>query len=147
MKKIILSALVIVLAATGCKKDEETVCTLDSTSIQGTYKITSAKYKESTSAAEQEVINDTNFFETCEKDDTFTFSASSAFTYTDAGVSCGGASTTTGTWGLTGSTLLLASTGISFSNTVSNFGCGSFQLVFSGWDVPGDQMTITMTRQ
>lgn len=33
MKKILLSALVVAFAATSCKKDKETVCNLDSTSI------------------------------------------------------------------------------------------------------------------
>lgn len=147
MKKIILSALVIAFAATGCKKDKETVCSLDATSILGTYKVTSAKYKASSSAAEQEVLNDTNWFDACERDDTYGFSSGSSFTYTDAGTSCGGASTTTGTWALSGTTLVVVSTGISFSTPVSNFSCSGFQITATDVDVTGDQLVLTMTRQ
>lgn len=104
-------------------------------------------YKASASAAEVEVLNDTNFFDACERDDTYGFAGSAAFTYTDAGTSCGGPATTTGTWALSGTSLVVVSTGVSFTAPVSNFSCGGFKLTATDVDVSGDQLVITMTRQ
>ncbi len=144
MKKIILSALVVAMAATGCKKDKETVCSLDATSIQGTYKITSVKYKLNSSATESQIFTDPNYFEACERDDTYQFAASNVFNYVDAGTACSGSSNVTSTWALVGNALTIGAFG---AGTVSSFGCSSMDLTVNDFDVSGDIAVITFSRQ
>lgn len=147
MKKIILSALVIAVsvAFVSCKKDKKETCSLSASSIVGTYKVTSVKYKATAASAEQEIFTDDTWFDACERDDTYAFDATNVLTYTDAGVSCGGGGSFNTTWSLSGNTLTL--TGFGAAGTVSDFNCSSMKLTVNEFDVPGDVAVFTFARQ
>ena len=145
MKRIILSVLVLGTLLTSCKKDDPApqVCTLSATSLVGTYKITSAVYKADASTAGVEVINNPLFFETCSADDLIGFNANNSVTYTDAGTACVPSSGGTGTWSLSGSVLTLDGD----AATVTSFSCTNMIVSVSNFQMSGDNMTITLTRQ
>lgn len=147
MKKIIFSALVLVIAATSCKKDKDEECTLSAASIQGTYKLSSVKYKASASVPEIEVLTNDLFFEPCERDDTYTLGSGNVFSYNDAGTSCTPSGSYSGTWGLTGSSLTINDGFDTFTLNVSSFACGSMTATASDFDVTGDQISFVFTRQ
>lgn len=149
MKMFKILSLVILSAAvfTSCKDDDES-CNLTATSIQGTYKATSIKYKLNASTPEVEVFNTTSgWYDACELDDTYTIDATN-FTYTDAGTTCTTNPTPdVSTYTLTGSTLTVTSGGDTFPFNVTEFNCNSMKLVGQNSDVTGDQITITLVRQ
>lgn len=147
MKKMILASAIFLAAFSSCKKDSEPTCDLNATSLQGTYKLTSVKYKESSAAAEVEVFTNPTWFDACERDDTYTFATGNVFTYTDAGTSCGGSATTTGTWSLSGSVLTLGTGGFSSSATITSFSCTAVAVKATNVDVAGDEATYYYTRQ
>jgi len=147
MKKIIFSALVLVIAATGCKKDKDEECTLSASSIQGTYKLSSVKYKASASVPEIEVLTNDLFFEACERDDTYTLGTGNVFSYNDAGTSCTPSGSYSGTWGLSGSALTINDGVDVITLNVSSFSCGSMTATASNFDVTGDQVSFVFARQ
>jgi hypothetical protein len=88
MKKTIL-ALAIIAGFASCKKTETpapNTCVPSVTTIAGTYKISSIKYKLSASATEADLFIDAP---DCQKDDTYQLNADGSVVFEDAGVSCG----------------------------------------------------------
>jgi hypothetical protein len=144
MKKMILASAVLLAAFSSCKKDSEPTCELNATSIQGTYKITSVKYKLTASTPEVEVFTNGAWYEVCERDDTYTFSTGNVATYTDAGTTCAGGGSDNTTWSLSGNVL---SIGGATYGTVSSFSCTGMSVVATNYDVAGDQATFTFARQ
>jgi hypothetical protein len=72
-----------VLVTASCKKDDnEETLALTKENIAGSYKITSIK------VGGQEVLNNDNYSEPCERDDIYTFKTDLTYTYTDAGTKC-----------------------------------------------------------
>lgn len=142
---MILASAVLLVAFSSCKKDSsEATCELNATSIQGTYKLTSVKYKLTSSTPEVEVFTNGAWYDACERDDTYTFGASNVATYTDAGTACTPNGSQTGTWSLSGSALSLNGTSY---GTVSSFSCTSMTVVATNYDTAGDQATFTFVRQ
>lgn len=142
---MILASAVLLAAFSSCKKDSsEATCELNATSIQGTYKLTSLKYKLTSSTPEVEVFSNGAWYEPCERDDTYTFGASNVATYTDAGTTCSPNGSETGTWSLTGTSLNLNGM---INGTVSSFSCTGMTVVATNYDSAGDQATFTFVRQ
>lgn len=139
MKKIILSATTLVAILVACKKDPIT-CTTNMASIAGSYKITAAKYKASSSATEQD------FFATlpaCEKDDIIKLNANGTADYQDAGTACTPNSSYSSTWSLSGNTITMDGT----PGTIQLFDCKKLVVTGTGALVPGDILTVTYEKQ
>jgi hypothetical protein len=139
MKKIILSALVVAMAATGCKKDKETVCNLDAAGIVGSYKITSVLYKADASTPEVDLFT---LYDACEKDDIIKLNSGGTVTYQDAGTVCTPPGDDTGTWSLSGTTLTIDGE----AATVSNYSCSGMTGTITG-TTAGEYTKIVLARQ
>ena len=137
MKKIILSVAVVSFAVLSCKKDK--TCDLNGSSIVGSYKVSSVKYKASASAPE---VDEFATWDACEKDDVITFNASNTVTFQDAGAVCVPPGDDTGIWTLVGNDLNID--GQAFK--VAYFDCNSaaIQIVGPG---AGETYTISLARQ
>jgi hypothetical protein len=145
MKKLALLAIGAIVLMTSCKKDEPTTttCTLSSTSIQGTYKVTAETFQED---AQSPVEDAYAAYEPCEKDDLFVF-GNGTLTSSEGATSCTPPTDPfTANWTLTGTQLTLTAMGISIPGTVESFNCNS--MVFKVVDpVGGSIQKITFTRQ
>jgi hypothetical protein len=145
MKKIAFLALGSVLFFSSCKKDDATptTCTLSSTSIQGTYKVTAQTFQ---ADAQSPVEDEYATLEACEKDDLFVF-GNGTLTSNEGAISCDPPTDPfSTTWTLTGSTLNLSLGGFTISGTVESFTCNS--MVFKVSDpADGSISRTTFTRQ
>ena len=141
MKKL-LFLLVTPLTFISCDKDKDEDCALSQASVAGTYRVTSIKYKSSASGPEMDYYNFV-FTEACEKDDTYTLNANGTFSFNDAGTKCTPPNDYTGTWSLSGNTIVIDGD----AGNVDSFNCNT--LVVSGSNVitTGDKFTFTYTRQ
>lgn len=122
-----------------CKKDKEN-CDVNSTSISGSYKQTSSKYKQTPSSAE------VDFFATldaCEKDDLLVLNSNGTFNYQDAGTACSPSGSYSSTWSLSGNTITIDGE----SGTVQSFNCTTLTLYIENIFVPGDRLTTTLVKQ
>ena len=138
MKKISLIAVLLSTMLFSCKKDDEK-CELSQSAFVGSYKVTALKYKASTSTPE---IDEFAILPACEKDDVITFNSNGSSTYTDAGTVCVPDGNDTGTWSLTGSTMVI-DTQIA---TVTYFDCNGTTFTFAG-TVAGELTTVSLARQ
>ena len=135
---LLISALIF-----SCKKsDTKQSCSLDMTSLAGTYKITTYIYQASPTTPPQD-FTDIFLPNPCERDDLVTLSAIGQYVYTDAGVVCSPPRDTTGTWSLTGATLILDGT----VTMVKSFNCQTLVLANTNVSQPGDEVDITFVRQ
>ncbi|RYY55664.1 MAG: hypothetical protein EOO09_09710 [Chitinophagaceae bacterium] len=146
MKKLLCSlCLLSLLSATfnSCKKssdeeeEEPEECELSVASIAGTYKLVVAKRVEA--SGEIDVTN--QLYDACELDDLNELKADGTFKYTDAGTSCGGPATFTGTWLVNGRVLKINS---GFAN-IESFNCRD--LVITYRDDAGNLIKETNRRQ
>jgi hypothetical protein len=127
---------------TSCKKnDTKQSCSLDMASIAGTYKITTYTYRATPTSPPQD-FTDVFLPNPCERDDSVTLSATGSYVYKDAGVVCSPPRDTTGTWSLTGATLILDGT----VTTVKSFNCQTLILANTNVSQPGDEVDITFVR-
>lgn len=139
MKRLFLFipvALVICLA--GCKKDEG--CAMNSTNIVGTYKLSGATYKASSTSP---TINVFELWDACMRDNTITINGNGTYAATDAGVVCstddfGG----TGIWTIENGKLYIDE---EFTN-VSAFSCSGMTFKIANTETEGDVMTMTFTK-
>lgn len=143
MKKTFLIISLLTLIFSACKKSSPgiTTCALTEANFEGTYKVSSVKYKLSANAAE---VDGTGvILQSCELDDITTFSANHTFAYSDIGVQCNPNGSYTGTWNLSGNSLTLDGD----VSTIENFSCTGFQIVQSDYLQAGDKATITLKKQ
>jgi hypothetical protein len=145
MKKIAFLALGSVLFFSSCKKDDATptTCTLSSTSIQGTYKVTGSTFQANANAP---VEDDYATWDACEKDDLFVF-GNGTLTSSEGATSCTPpADPFSANWTLSGTTLNLDVAGFTVSGTVESFTCNS--MVFKVSDPADNSISrTTFTRQ
>jgi len=140
MKKLlILSTAVVALLTTSCKKDNDTTCTLSSSSISGAYKIASILYKADAQTPAVDIITT---YDACEKDDILTFSSNGTWTQSEGATSCSPSNSDNGNWSLVGETLSVDGVAL----TVSNFSCSEFTLNITGPGV-GETTTTRLVRQ
>lgn len=139
MKKIIYSLTLIAFSGflfTGCKKSSSEDCEITEASIAGVYKLTAAKKIQG--STETDVLH--LLYEDCELDDTNELKTDGTFVYTDAGVTCSTNNNETGTWSISGSTLILNSG----TSTIESFDCKHLVVTYlSG----SDTIKETYTRQ
>lgn len=140
MKKILIPFVLAAILFGGCKKDDES-CTLSQASLVGSYKLSSIKYKTSSSSAETEVIG--SYLDACERDDIITFNSNSTYNYVDAGTQCSPPGDDAGTWSVSGNTLIVDGTSLG----VTAYECSSFQYTEYGSIINGDVTVFTFVRQ
>lgn len=119
MKKILLFALVALIAGTGCKKDNG--CKLDEDGIDGSYKIVSFVTKANASATE---VNEFATLDACEKDDILHFNGGNVYMLQDAGVVCTPTTQFNSTWSISGNNLTV--NGEIYQ--IVNYSCSGFTL-------------------
>lgn len=139
--KKLLSFILIVVMVSSCKKDQKDECTATVASVAGTYKLTALKYKAGASAPDQDYLL---MRDDCENDDLIILNANGTYQYQDAGISCSPDGNDNGTWGITGN--MVFSDGI-VGGTIESFDCRSLTVYTSNFMVPGDKITMTITRQ
>jgi hypothetical protein len=98
MKKLIFFVM-LVLAFSCSKNDDNNPPQITMQNLAGDYKITSAK------ANGIDVLN--SYLDPCQRDDVYTLEADSTYTITDAGTPCNPSSDTTGTWSLSGNNITI----------------------------------------
>ena len=135
MKKILLLATFGMFLLTSCDKDDDD-CETNVTSVSGTYKLTSLKYK----ASGQPEVDLFAFMEACEKDDLTILNANATYSYQDAGTVCSPDGRFAGTWSMSGSTITVDGE----TGTIQSFDCNTF--VFYTEDA-GDRLTFTYDKQ
>jgi hypothetical protein len=144
MKKNLLLLSLITLVSFSCSKSDNNPdpgCQLTSANIAGSYKLTSLKYKISSTAPETDVY--TVFLEDCQRDDIYVLNANGTVNYNDVGTVCTPSGSTSGVWTLSGTTLTID--GEAF--TVANYNCSTITGTQSGVNLSGDLLTATFTRQ
>ena len=146
MKKtnfVTLSVAIASLLFISCSKDPENPpCTTSSAAIAGSYKVTAATYKASSTAAEIDYMN-ILYYDACERDDVLSFTANGNYTINDAGVVCSPSGSDSGNWSLSGSTMNIDGD----LTTIESFDCKTLVLVNNDVNVSGDKLKITLTRQ
>ena len=142
MKKLLLPICLIIFALVSCKKDkDEPTCVVSTASVTGNYKITAGTYKQTPSSA------DLDFFaslDACEKDDIYGFAASGVLNYQDAGTVCSPNGSYSGTWSLSGTTMLNLDGELT---TIQSFTCSTLIITLADFITTGDKLTITFVRQ
>jgi len=112
------------IGTSSCKKDKD--CSLDSSSITGTYKVIHSYYKANSTTAE---VDEYTTWDACEKDDLIKIMAGGALIFQDAGVVCTPAGDESGTWSLNGTTITVAFAGGSpVTESISNFSCSGMTI-------------------
>ena len=137
MKKLILFSLAGTFFLASCKKDDN--CELSSSSIVGTYKATSITYRASAGAPENDIYTN---LDACAKDDLIIFNDNGSVIFQDAGQVCSPSGNDTGSWSLSGNTLLLDGE----PGTVSSFGCNEMVLTMTDPST-GGVSTVRLARQ
>jgi Lipocalin-like domain len=135
------SLLFIVSIVASCQKDAEEICTTSMASVSGTYKLTALTYKENSSSPAQ------NFLllkEDCELDDLVSFNNNGTYHYQDEGLVCSPDGSENGTWSIAGNTII--SDGI-VAGTIEYFDCRQLTVYTGNVFIPGDRITLTITRQ
>lgn len=121
MKKKLLFvglAAMLLTSVISCKKssgDDDDDCEINVASVAGKYKLVSAKFVNGTT--ETDALH--TLYDDCELDDINELKADKTFVYTDAGSVCSPSGSTSGTWDISGMTLILNS---GFSE-IESFNC------------------------
>lgn len=141
MKKLIVVTFLLGFGFMSCKKNKDKVCSLTEQNLQGSYKLTSFKYKASTTATEVESID--VFLEACEKDDIITLLPNHTYQYKDAGTQCQPNGDYNGDWSLNGNTFYVDGD----ATNMDNFTCSGFTVSASNYFQDGDKVTMTYQKQ
>lgn len=128
---LLLAAGILVAGISSCKKqgmddDDDQECELTVANLAGVYKLISC-YDITTTTPVDKLHE---FYDDCELDDTNELKADKTFVYTDAGVSCSPSGSETGTWNVSGTTLILNA---GFSN-IESFNCKDLVVTFRDTD-------------
>ena len=130
------------LIGSGCKKDSDETCDLNSSSLVGNYKLTAATMQSGSSSPEVSVLN--TYYEPCELDDILSINANNTFSYQDQGTVCDPSGSFAGNWSLSGNNLSVIADGDTATQTIASFDCNNF--VVSSI-VTGVTLRETYTRQ
>ena len=140
--KSALTIIGLTLLMASCKKDKPAEdCSVSTSNLSGTYKLTALKYKASAAMPEQDYML---FMDDCEKDDLIKLNSNGTYNYTDAGVECSPSGSGNGTWSVNGNSL--QSDGL-LTGTISSYNCRDLVYYLENTYTAGDRLTFTMTRQ
>jgi hypothetical protein len=137
--------------ANGCISDSisisliATPCTLSSTSILGTYKITGYTTQAN---AQAPIVDDYATWPACEKDDLVTLSAGGVFTTSEGVISCTPPTDPiSANWTLAGNSLVISYMGFALpAATISDFTCNGFKM--TSVDATNGEIDVTtLTKQ
>jgi hypothetical protein len=128
MKKVVLFfslCAILVTSLVSCKKqtEDDGDCDITVATVAGKYKLISCKYVNG--AVETDAIND--LYDACELDDINELKADKTFVYSDLGTICSPSGSETGTWDISGMTLILNS---GFS-VIESFNCKDLVVTFT----------------
>jgi len=145
MKKILGLSFLAITLFSSCKKDDPTpTCTLNATSILGTYKTTGATTQAN---AQAPIVDDYATWDACEKDDLVTFSAGNILTTNEGATSCNPPTDPfSANWALSGNTLTISFMGFASNATISDFTCNGFKITTVD-ATTGEISVSTVTKQ
>lgn len=124
-----------------CRKDpEKKNCAASVTTISGTYKIVSLKYRASPTAPEEDYMI---FFDDCEKDDHVRLNTNKTYDYIDAGVSCNPQGSDQGIWDIIGNKI--SSDGL-IQGEIQSFDCKTLIVFKKDVYSAGDVLTFTFQK-
>lgn len=129
------------LSILSCKKEESgSSCATNMQLIAGSYKLSGMKYKANSTAAETEIINT---LDACIQDDLFRFNVNGTYDYLDTGIVCSPGGTHSSVWALNGNMITVDGDAV----TIESFNCKKLVVFQNDFIVPGDQITVTYTKQ
>ena len=130
----------------GSSSTNNSSCTLNSTSIVGTYKIIAATYQEDATSAP---IDDFATWELCQKDNLLIINSNGTYVFSEGTLSCNPSDVETGTWVLNGNALVTTTSGTTISDyqTLSDFNCTTFKLTDILDPTTGETGVLTFQRQ
>jgi hypothetical protein len=135
---LVFSILIISLAIFSCSKDGGD-CETTTANLAGTYKLTTLKYA-LPGFPEQDYMSS---LPACAVDDLEVLNANGTYEHQDVGTACSPNASTTGTWSLSGNTIVLGTR----TFTIQSFDCSRLVAFFSPNIVTGDKATATFTKQ
>jgi len=139
--KTIYSLFTFLVILSSCKKGEPSQnCSPSITTLSGTYKIVSLKYKAAASAQEIDYLS---FLDDCEKDDQVKLNSNKTYNNIDAGVSCNPSTNNEGTWNLVGNKI--ESDG-QIQGEIQSFDCSTLVVFSKDAVMPGDKLTFTFKK-
>jgi len=126
-----------------CKKEDSKPagCSINMTSLAGSYKLTALQYKSDASAVPVDYLQ---FMDDCEKDDILVLKDDGTYVSNDLGTVCTPAEDTEGTWLVKGNTL--TSDGV-LNGTIASYDCKTMIYYTENAIRPGDRLTFTMVKQ
>jgi hypothetical protein len=139
--KTLITGFIILIATVSCKKEKEDACLPTKAAIAGTYKVTAFTYRETSTSPEQNYLL---FKEPCELDDLLEFNVNGIYTYRDMGIVCSPDGGDTGSWSILGNKFI--SDGV-VAGTMQSFDCKTLVVYTESILIPGDKITLTITRQ
>jgi hypothetical protein len=139
----ILTFLLISNLLFSCQKEttEEITCAVNIQNLSGKYKLSSVKYKESSTSPE---LDFRSIQEDCEQDDLLILNINGTYTTEDVGVSCNINEIDTGSWSLIGNEL--SSDGI-LTGTISKFDCKNLEYSVKNVYKDGDIVEFKLQKQ
>ena len=141
MKRLFVFTFILGFMFMSCKKDKDKSCELSEQNIQGSYKLTSFKYKASSTTPEIDALN--TILEPCKRDDIVILLPNKTYQYKDAGTQCQPNGDVEGKWSLSGNSLILGS---EVAN-VESFSCSGFTISTKDSYQDGDKTTATYQKQ
>ena len=123
-----------------CSKDDKGEdCETTTAKLAGTYKLSTLKYA-LPGLPEQDFMSS---LPACAQDDLEILNANGTYEHQDVGTVCTPNASTTGTWSLSGNTIVLGTR----TFTIQSFDCQKLVAYFSPGLVTGDKATATFTKQ
>ncbi len=140
--KMAFAAILSVSTLISCQKDPvEPECQKSMSGISGNYKLISLQYKINNSAAPVDYLA---FMDACEKDDLIILKPNGTYNYNDIGITCSPSGTDNGTWSVSGNVII--SDGI-VNGVIESYDCKKLVCYIENINIPGDRLTLTITRQ
>lgn len=126
-----------------CKKEDSkpTACSINMTSLAGSYKLTALQYKSDASSAPLDYLQ---FMDDCERDDIIILKDDGTYITNDLGIVCTPSEEAQGVWQVKGN--VLTSDGV-FNGTIASYDCKTMIYYTDNALKPGDRLTFTMEKQ
>ncbi len=138
---VIFIGLIVLGSCQKSKGDDDKGCQINTAGLAGNYVLTSLKYKATATAPEQDYLI---WMDPCEKDDIISLNTNGTYNYKDVGMVCSPDESESGTWSVNGNTII--SDGI-VAGTIEKFDCKSLVVYTTELNMPGDRLTITITKK
>lgn len=126
-----------------CKKENNNTpgCTVNMTSLSGSYKLVALQYKSSAAATSVDYLAS---MDACEKDNILILKSDGTYDSDDAGTVCSPSEASHGTWQVDGNTLTSDGT---LNGTVASYDCKTLVYYVENSIKEGDRLTFTLMKQ